>query len=94
MNEPSLPALTFGLLCGKRESKDRSDHRCGRVAHQVSADSEPVSATVPIGTLIARRKSTASEDLVGDLLGLRGERGINLTAVDEERRFRHIVVFL
>lgn len=51
-------------------------------------------AAVPVRPLVSRRELAAAEDLIRLSLRLEGERGIDLAAVDQERRICLVAILL
>ena len=85
LNEPSLPARTFGLLCKRRHLVNNHARSEGRPkTHQVATDSKAVGAAFPVGALVAGLVLAVAEDLVGLLLCLLWELLVEGAGVDED----------
>ena len=88
-----LPSLHLGITLGEKASATFVEVALESF-HHVATDGEPVGATIPVGTLIARCELAVAEDLVRYLLSVRWDLGVGLAAVDQQGRPGLLVVFL
>lgn len=72
---------------------NRDETKFKRTYH-VTPHCEPMVAAVPVCPLVPRCELAAAEDLIRLSLRLERERGIDLAAVDQERRPGLLAIFL